>query len=368
MQSSLSAEHYISEAVFRLEQERIFGKLWIFAGLRTLLAKPDAYLARRIGGIPVVLQNFDGAIRAFENQCRHRQMPLQDEKYGHRRLQCRYHGWAYASDGHVAAIPSRETLYRFTDADFHALRLRQYAVEEIGNLVFVNVNEHPIPLAEQFRPAFVDRLAEASSNIDDEAAHTRIDARYNWKLNFENVLDYNHVAFLHPRTFLPLMEDVPAPQTPVPLVDPADVACSRLPDLSYEAETPFRVSPRPWHAKVRRGGAADKYYNFFIYPNVNFISIGGLVFLIQQFDPIAPAATEVAFTLALATKTQRLPVLPAVLWEHMKGEKRVLDEDVQILERLQATLHTGSPPAFHGAYELPLMRQAAVYRNLMGFG
>ncbi|MDF5810287.1 hypothetical protein P4123_30745 [Pseudomonas aeruginosa] len=29
--------------------------------------------------------------------------------------------------------------------------------------------------------------------------------RYNFKLNMENVKDYNHVPFVHPKTFLPVM-------------------------------------------------------------------------------------------------------------------------------------------------------------------
>ena len=104
MYPGLSQLDYIDDGVFAQEQSRIFRKLWIFAGLRTLLDKPDSFLTRQIGGIPVVVQNFDGAIKAFRNQCAHRQAPLQMEEYGCRRLICRYHGWSYDNTGHVLSL------------------------------------------------------------------------------------------------------------------------------------------------------------------------------------------------------------------------------------------------------------------------
>ena len=58
MRSLLDAKYYTSPEIFAREQERIFRRLWIFAGVATLLAEPDSYITRTIGGVPVVIQDF----------------------------------------------------------------------------------------------------------------------------------------------------------------------------------------------------------------------------------------------------------------------------------------------------------------------
>ena len=368
MHSPLTPDFYVSEDIFARERDRIFRRLWIFAGLKQLLKEPDAFLTRAIGGMPIVIQNFDGRLHAFENQCRHRQMPLQFEEYGRRRLACRYHGWVYGADGLPCSIPERNELYRLSDAQCSNLGLKEFALAAIGNFLFINLSERPIGIEEQFRPQFLAKLSDISTQFDDELIHTRIGTHYNWKFNVENVMDFNHIRYLHPRTFLPLMgesKDITA-QIPVPALDEADLSNAKLNGLSYASETPFTIKPRPWHEKVRRYGTADVYYSFFVYPNVNFISVGGLVFLIQQFDPVSPSRTEVVFTLMTARKTTHIPAHPAVLWGQLQGQKMVLDEDVRLLERLQAGLHDGSQRAFHGAYERHLIKVARVYRELLG--
>lgn len=364
MLSEIQAQHYIDPAIFEREQAHIFGKLWIFAGLRTLLAEPDAFLTRTIAGIPIVIQNMSGVLKAFENQCAHRQMPLQFEEYGQRRLACRYHGWTYDANGNAKNIPDEQTLYRFSQEERSALCLREFAVEVIGNLVFVNVDEQPIPIEQQFTKEFQTQLASISSHFSTQAIHTRIPACYNWKLNFENVLDSNHVAYVHPRTFRPFIKTEPV--KPVAVEGATAVDNTELSSLSFSSTMAMGVQSWPWHAMVDQYGPADTYHNYFIYPNVNFISVGGLIFLIQQFDPIAPDRTEVRFTLMTARETQRIGALPAILWGYLKGEKRVLNEDQVLLEALQARLHNGGQPARHGAYETQLRRVADVYRRLMG--
>lgn len=365
MYLGLSQNDYIDPAVFAKEQTHIFRKLWIFAGLRTLLTEPDSFLTRHIGGIPVVIQNLNGTLKAFRNQCAHRQAPLQLEEYGRRRLCCRYHGWTYDAQGKVSGIPGEERLYHYSPQERAALGLDAFAVHCIGNLVFVNLDAQPLPIEEQFSDELRQQLERISGHFGPQAIHTAIPSAYNWKLNFENVLDYNHVPFVHPKTFSPLMPGKGADNAPRVPADTPPVETATLCELSYAGKTPFTIAPWPWHALVDRFGTEDAYYNYFLYPNVNFISVGGYVFLIQQFDPIAPDRTDVRFTLATARPTQRIPALPAILWGHLKGEKRVLDEDKVILEALQRSLHAGGPVARHGAYESPLRRVALVYEQWM---
>lgn len=364
MQSELKARHYIDPSIFECEQKNIFGKLWIFAGLCTLLTEPDAFLTRTIAGIPLVIQNMAGTLKAFENQCAHRQMPLQLEEYGQRRLACRYHGWTYDGNGCAKNIPDEQTLYQFSSEERAALCLREFSIEVIGNLVFVNVDRDPIPIEQQFTEEFRNQLISVSSHFSSQAIHTRIPARYNWKLNFENVLDGNHITYVHPRTFQPyLPADAGKPEVATHKIA---VDNTPLSSLSFATTMPMNVRSWPWHAMVDHFGPGNTFHDFFIYPNVNFITVGGLTFLIQQFDPMAADHTEVRLTLCTAREKQHITALPAILWGHLKGETRVLNEDKVLLEALQARLHAGGQPAQHGAYETLLRRVADVYLRLIG--
>lgn len=370
MRSRLTPAHYISDELFALEQQRVFRRLWIFAGLHSALSEPGAYLTREIGGVPVVVINQDGTLRAFENLCPHRQMPIFLEDFGQGRAVCPYHGWVFDSEGVVKTIPNAETLYAYTAAERATLRLRPFAVELVGELVFVNLSASPLPIDEQFGPEFRATISSISGHFGAHSIHADIDAAYNWKINYENVLDYNHVPYIHPKTFLPLLDkESGIDPGPAPQHDAQENTSDDLRPLSFHKHSPLKITPAPWHEQVDRycgaGADVDRYYNTFIYPNVNFISVGGLVFLIQQFHPVAPNRTEVRFTLCAARETRRLPGLPAILWGHLRAEVAVLHEDRGYLEALQKALHTNAPIAEHGIYEHHLIASANAYLRLM---
>lgn len=365
MRSLLGAEYYTSPEVFEREQDRLFRKLWIFAGSKTLLVEPDSFITRTIGGVPIVVQNFAGTIKAFVNRCAHRQSAIQIGDHGVRRLACPYHGWVYDDDGKAASIPFCDTMYGF-DADTRASRrLRSVAVACVGNLVFVCLADEPMPIEAQFDRAYLERLATVSSYLDDEVLLARFPAAFDWKLAFENVLDSHHVGFVHTRTFAPLLPKgiVGGGTASVEMIADADLPAGAA-TMSFESSGPMEVRAWPWHRRVQRFGDADAYYNWFIYPNVNFISIGGVVFLIQQFVPVASGRIEYHLWVATARQPTRDPATPAILWSQAKGEKAVIDEDVVVLEALQRGLNAGEP-AFHGAYETRLRTLAKTYLGTM---
>ena len=109
MRSRMPAAAYLSHEWFARERELLFRKLWLFAGLKTMLGAHNSFVTREVCGVPVVLQNFNGELRAFENICLHRGAKLQWERAGRRPLLCRYHGWGYDQTGapaHDHAAPS----------------------------------------------------------------------------------------------------------------------------------------------------------------------------------------------------------------------------------------------------------------------
>lgn len=369
MRSILPSKAYVSPEILAAEEHRLFRRLWIVAGFRSLLDAPDAFLTHRIGGVPVVVQNSADGLKAFVNRCAHRQAPVQVEDFGRRRLACPYHGWVYDASGRVKSIPGNDANYGFDAATIAGLGLDPVALRVVGGLVFVNLDRDPMPLEDQFQASFLERVAAVTGVVGDDALFARFEGRYNWKLNFENVVDWNHVPFVHASSFASLMPTLkpaaPGTRPASPPPEPDREIGDDLRELSYETRAPFDFRAWPWHEAIERCAETSEYINLFIYPNINYVVMAGAVHLIQQFCPVAPDRTEVRLTMALGRRKQRLPAAPAILWGQLKAEKRVIDEDVVILEGLQRGLAEGAPPAFHGAYEFRLRRIAKVYRRLM---
>jgi hypothetical protein len=132
-------------------------------------------------------------------------------------------------------------------------------------------------------------------------------------------------------------------------------------DLSFTADAPFDFRHWPWHDNVDRFTDEARYFNFYIYPNVNFTAIAGVFFPIQQFNPAAPDRTDYMMWVLTGHQKEPNPATPAILWGQAKGEKSVIDEDIVVLEALQRGLGPGSVPAFHGAYEAHLRSMASIY-------
>ncbi len=371
--SPVPARAYVAPEILAREQERIFRSLWIFVGVKQLLRDDNAFLTRSIGGMSVVIQNTGGRIRAFENRCLHRQMAIQTETVGCRPMVCKYHGWAYDADGRVRGIPNAQ-LYEFPVEIRDGLCLREFALKEVGNLLFVCIDPDPPKFIMQFSPDFVETLEASSATFDWEVAYVTFDVRYNWKLNYENVLDWNHVQFIHSNTFYPLLNVATGEPEPI-AVSPNLRKVQReldsgapvsLQDLSYATHGPMIVAPTPWGKDVGRYGDLDDYYNWFVYPNVNYCSVHGKMFLIQQYMPKTPGVTEYHLWVMTGKRVNDRAEFAGLLWSLIRAEKAVIDEDAVVLEQLQAKLAGNATTCMNGAYEAHIVRMHRWYAERIG--
>ena len=194
---SLPWSWYTDPAVLRLEQERIFRRLWQYVGHAAQVPEPGSYMARHAGEIPVlVVRGHDGELRAFLNVCRHRGSLLTEGEGKRAAIQCPYHAWTYDLDGSLRRAPRADLEPGFDPSD---LGLVPLALETWGPLVFVNPDRDAAPLA--------DTLGELpdlvrSAGIDLDALEHRIHVGYeleaNWKIAAENFLECYHCAVAHP--------------------------------------------------------------------------------------------------------------------------------------------------------------------------
>lgn len=383
MLSRMHPRYYLSTDNFEQEQKKIFRKVWLFAGLKTLLSEHNNFITRKIAGIPVVIQNFNGELRAFENVCLHRSAPLQSAFTGCRPLVCPYHAWKYGSDGTPDKIPHCESLYQFDTDEKASLKLREFSLRAVGNILFINMDNNPFPLEEQFSADFLSLIADSSNAYDTEVMVTTWHCKFNWKLIYENLRDANHVAFIHPKSLAPA-----ASFKPVINHQAANESCNAMSDTSAEAmrkemrrfsyggpegklgelksfgwhdfvkrwrfsEVPAKTTQTIGHNQaVAAESQDDAYFNWLAFPNLHIASgDGGHSFVIEHHIPVSPDRTDLEIWRFTARKTRRYQWSSQVLLSGMHHGKLIVGEDVDILEKVQSALHVEAPIPRQGAYE-----------------
>lgn len=377
MQSLLPAQAYIDEDWFARERELLMRPLWQFVAPLPLLNRNHTFVTRDVAGVQVVVQNFDGAVKAFENQCLHRLAPLQTASEGKRALVCGYHGWRYDANGHVAKIPFQDECYRLPECTSRRLKLREFPVKVLGGLVFVNVGADPVPFDEQFGPDVQASIKAASEAFDDEVLITTFPGRFNWKLAYENLRDALHPRFVHASTLYRHVKfQAPVDDAQLPRLHhyrengSADRAghLAVLRNFSGGGENePMPDMPRfAWHENVERHGDRDWYLNWLLFPNLHIASAsGGHAFIIEHHQPLSAGRTDLNVYYVTARKRRAYATSAAVLLAHVEGAEPVLREDIEIMEQVQAAMTPHSPRGTLGDFEQANLAVERWYMDVM---
>jgi len=191
---------YLDPAVFALEQERLFGRVWNFVCHECELPAPGDYLAREVAGSPmVIVRDSQGRLHALYNTCTHRGCQVVEEGRGHRKtLLCPYHNWNFGLDGRLLGVPGLAAL-EGTGFCKEAYGLRAARVESVYGLVFVCQDPAAPSLHEYLGPALVSLLARPFAHSELELmAYRRTELEVNWKTGAENARDGYHVPNVHP--------------------------------------------------------------------------------------------------------------------------------------------------------------------------
>ena len=198
---------YTDPARHAAERRKLFRETPVVACLSSEIAEPGQFRTFDDTGVPiVVVRGRDGEVRAFLNVCLHRGARLVREPRGKANLfTCWFHGWSYANDGRLAAVPEAE---RFADA------ARDSALPERDHLIAV-------PVAERFGLVFVQATPGSTMDIDahlgDFGPQLEIlnlgDAEWvkegelpvasNWKFALDTYGEGYHFAALHKQTLAP---------------------------------------------------------------------------------------------------------------------------------------------------------------------
>ena len=143
---------YTDPARHAAERQKLFRETPVIACLSSELREAGDFRTFDDTGVPIVIaRGRDGEVRAFLNVCLHRGARLVREPRGRANLfTCWFHGWSYANDGRLAAVPEAE---RFADQDGAS------ALPERDHLIAV-------PVAERFGLVFVQATPGSTMDID----------------------------------------------------------------------------------------------------------------------------------------------------------------------------------------------------------
>lgn len=286
--STFPGHYYYDPAVYQQEQERLFSRMWVYAGVASVLSEPGDYKVVPIANESViVVRTKQGELRAFYNVCRHRGARLCSATGGHLKgaIQCRYHAWTYGLDGQLIGAPNVLNLDDFDRASFG---LFPVALQTWQGLIWLNISDTPPSLAGQISDPAVEIFAGngpiAHYNIANlQVAETiTYDVQANWKLIMENTLECYHCGPMHPELCALL------PQYRTGLIDD-NTGATFAPGI--EAFTITGKASRPPLPGLQPADLRS-YYGFFAMPNT-FINLLPDHVVIDHLQPLSPTSTRV---------------------------------------------------------------------------
>ncbi len=189
--------------VYRAEQERVFGRCWLYVAHESQLPQVGSFLTNSMGEEPVlVCRDGEGRVRVFVNSCRHRGARVCRVDEGRaQRFECPNHGWTYDLAGRLIGVP------RYQEAYYGELRREEWGLLEVPRvslyrgLVFASFSEEGESLEDYLGEIrwYLDLLLNRTAGGWEvlPGAH-RWALKGNWKLAAEQFGGDNyHVSSTH---------------------------------------------------------------------------------------------------------------------------------------------------------------------------
>ncbi len=367
--TKIPPRHFFDESVFAMEQKAIFGSTWQFFCLKSELQNDNDFVAESVGGVPVVVQNMKGTLRAFHNVCTHRNSPLQIGLSGNRALFCPYHGWVFGQNGELAGIPHNHEFYPIEDAARPKFALKSFRVETCGQLVFVSLADGAGLAAQlgQWHP-LVSAIGEA---MDDIHFRTTLPSESNWKFVVNNAFDDTHAQFVHPsssldRTTFTGGEWIFHPHQPGAEDLARDYSRRHAQLNAYMTPTAIARNETLWQDIVpERAYRFDHYLHLFLYPNMIITSVQGYWYNIIRYKPLSAGRSEMDHWLVPGRALGESVVMPDFLYSAALSSLRIFEEDVRAVETTQGVIRSVRTPGVLGRREDKIAHFESAYMDVM---
>lgn len=191
---------YEDPALFDAEMEKIFGKCWVWVGHESEVPDKGSFKLSWVGTQPVIIsRDRKQQLHVLVNRCRHRAATVCEIKKGKTSsFQCPYHGWGYALNGDLRAIPYTEGYN--VDFDKKNYGLKALRVETFEGMIFATYDWDAEPLedflgnAKPWIKLFMKQGAGFGVKVLGEH---QFKVPMNWKIQLENTTDAYHFPIVH---------------------------------------------------------------------------------------------------------------------------------------------------------------------------
>ncbi len=201
--NGLPNAHYTDPALFDEERQAVLFDNW--AGLAVAADIPAIGDARPLTflGMPLlIVRDRAGAVRVFQNICRHRGMILVDApRKIEGAIRCPYHSWCYSTEGRLVSTPhvggpGRNTHDGIDRALLGLIEVRSHVWMDV---IWINVSGTAAPF-EVVNADLLARWAEFDKPLHHGGADSRFEltVNCNWKLAVENYCESYHLPWVHP--------------------------------------------------------------------------------------------------------------------------------------------------------------------------
>lgn len=205
----IKASMYENAALFTEEMEKIFAKTWVWVAHDSEVPEKGSFKLSWVGTQSVIVtRDRKGELHVLANRCRHRAATVCEVKKGKTSsFQCPYHGWGYALDGSLRALPHPEEYN--ADFDKSKYSLKSLRTESYQGMIFATFNEAIEPLVDFLGPAkkWIDLFMKQGAGYPvTTLGEHQFSFPGNWKIQLENTTDAYHFPIVH-KSFLQSLDE-----------------------------------------------------------------------------------------------------------------------------------------------------------------
>jgi phenylpropionate dioxygenase-like ring-hydroxylating dioxygenase large terminal subunit len=196
-------EPCVSPEYFRLEQEKVFRHSWLYVGRVEDIPQPGNFFVRNMAVCKtsaLVVRGKDGQVRAFHNMCSHRGNKLEWGQRGRCQggvFTCKFHGWAYNTEGRLVAVPDEGNFFDFKKGE-HGLT--PMATDVWEGFIFVHMDPNPKMSLREHLGEVVEQLKGFPFDKLTLGYGYKGDLNCNWKIAVDSQQEAYHAVYLHRRS------------------------------------------------------------------------------------------------------------------------------------------------------------------------
>ena len=192
----LEGYRYTSREFFAEEFEHMWTKVWLLLGREDEMPNPGDWQREDVGPESILMvRQADDTIKAFYNVCQHRGNRLVSDETGNvARFVCKYHSWAYLTDGTLDYVQDPEDFPEGNPCG--KLNLEEVRCESFAGFIWVNMDPDCVSLKEFLGPIWDDWSRYDLASWKRYVALTAT-APCNWKVVLDNFNESYHVPTVH---------------------------------------------------------------------------------------------------------------------------------------------------------------------------